>query len=109
LKAAAESNLKKVSLELGGKSPNIILEDADLDQAVKWAHHGIFFNHGQSCCAGSRVYVQESIYDKFLERYKAHILTKKLGDPFHKETYQGPQISQLQYDRYENPRVSVLD
>lgn len=58
MKAAAESNLKKVTLELGGKSPNIIFDDADLDQAVAWAHKGIFFNHGQCCCAGSRVYVQ---------------------------------------------------
>lgn len=58
MKAAAESNLKKVTLELGGKSPNIIFDDADLDQAVSWAHKGIFFNHGQCCCAGSRIYVQ---------------------------------------------------
>ncbi|KAG1250955.1 hypothetical protein G6F68_012525 [Rhizopus microsporus] len=64
MRAAAESNLKKVTLELGGKSPNIIFDDADLDEAVKWAHKGIFFNHGQTCCAGSRVYVQETIYDE---------------------------------------------
>ncbi|KAG9302933.1 hypothetical protein G9A89_022350 [Geosiphon pyriformis] len=102
LKAAAESNLKKVSLELGGKSPNIILEDADIEQAVKWAHMGIFFNNGQICCAGSRVYVQEKIYDKFLEQYKNYVLTKKLGDPFDAETYQGPQVSELQFDRIMN-------
>ncbi|KAG9298799.1 hypothetical protein G9A89_015820 [Geosiphon pyriformis] len=102
LKAAAESNLKKVSLELGGKSPNIILEDADLEQAVKWAHMGIFFNHGQTCCAGSRVYVQEKIYDKFLEQYKDYVLTKKVGDPFDNETHQGPQISELQFNKIMN-------
>lgn len=61
MKAAAETNLKKVTLELGGKSPNIIFDDADLDQAVKWAHMGIFFNHGQCCCAGSRIYVQGNV------------------------------------------------
>ena len=64
MKAAAESNLKKVTLELGGKSPNIICDDADLDQAIRWSAFGLFFNHGQCCCAGSRIYVQESIYDK---------------------------------------------
>ncbi|CAG8475399.1 3103_t:CDS:2 [Ambispora leptoticha] len=99
LKAAAESNLKKVTLELGGKSPNIILEDADLDQAIKWAHMGIFFNHGQCCCAGSRVYVHEKIYDNFLNRYKEYAQTTKLGDPFQPDTDQGPQISKLQFDK----------
>ncbi|CAG8481897.1 8637_t:CDS:2 [Ambispora gerdemannii] len=99
LEAAAASNLKKVTLELGGKSPNIILEDADLDQAIKWAHMGIFFNHGQCCCAGSRVYVHEKIYDKFLNQYKEYVQTKKLGDPFQPGTYQGPQVSKLQFDR----------
>ncbi|KAI8147978.1 aldehyde dehydrogenase domain-containing protein [Fennellomyces sp. T-0311] len=99
MKASAETNLKKVTLELGGKSPNIIFNDADIDQAVKWAHKGIFFNHGQCCCAGSRVYVQEGIYDKFLERFKAYTAETKVGDPFDEDTFQGPQISQVQYDR----------
>ena len=53
MKAAAETNLKKVTLELGGKSPNVIFDDADIDQAVAWAHKGVFFNHGQCCCAGN--------------------------------------------------------
>ncbi|KAG9302951.1 hypothetical protein G9A89_022368 [Geosiphon pyriformis] len=99
LKAAADSNLKKVTLELGGKSPNIIFEDADLDQAIRWAHDGIFANHGQNCCAGSRVYVQESVYDKFLEQYKEFVLSKKVGNPFDPDTYQGPQVSKAQFDR----------
>ncbi|KAG8936257.1 aldehyde dehydrogenase (NAD(P)(+)) ald5 [Tulasnella sp. 419] len=99
MKAAAESNLKKVTLELGGKSPNIIFDDADLDQAVKWAAFGIFFNHGQCCCAGSRVFVQESIYDKFMAKFTEHIKSLKVGDPFHPETFQGPQVSQVQFDR----------
>ncbi|KAI7886426.1 aldehyde dehydrogenase [Lichtheimia hyalospora FSU 10163] len=99
MKAAAESNLKKVTLELGGKSPNIIFDDADLDQAVAWAHKGIFFNHGQCCCAGSRVYVQEGIYDKFLERFKEYTSQTKVGDPFSEDVFQGPQVSQVQFDR----------
>lgn len=99
MKAAAESNLKKVTLELGGKSPNIIFDDADLDQAVAWAHKGIFFNHGQCCCAGSRVYVQSSIYDKFLAKFKEYTSKTKLGDPHDDDTFQGPQVSQAQFDR----------
>ncbi|CDH59240.1 aldehyde dehydrogenase [Lichtheimia corymbifera JMRC:FSU:9682] len=102
MKAAAESNLKKVTLELGGKSPNIIFDDADLDQAVAWAHKGIFFNHGQCCCAGSRVYVQEGIYDKFLQRFKEYTSQTKVGDPFAEDTFQGPQVSKVQFDRIMN-------
>ncbi|CAG8449851.1 13670_t:CDS:2 [Cetraspora pellucida] len=99
LKASAESNLKKVSLELGGKSPNIIFADSDLEEAVKWAYQGIYFNHGQCCSAGSRVYVEDSIYDNFLEKFKSYAQNIKVGDPFHKDTYQGPQISKRQFDR----------
>ncbi|KAI9645133.1 aldehyde dehydrogenase (NAD(P)(+)) ald5 [Ciborinia camelliae] len=99
MKAAASSNLKKVTLELGGKSPNIVFNDANIENAISWVNFGIFFNHGQTCCAGSRVYVQEGIYDKFVERFKARALANKVGDPFHHETFQGPQVSQLQYDR----------
>src|SRR5579871_5861999 len=68
MEAAAKSNLKPVTLELGGKSPNIIFADADLDAAVEGAHLGLFSNQGQSCCAGSRVFVEESVYDEFVER-----------------------------------------
>ena len=99
LKAAANSNLKKVTLELGGKSPNIVFEDADIENAISWVNFGIFFNHGQCCCAGSRIYVQESIYDKFVERFKERAQQNKVGDPFANDTFQGPQVSQLQYDR----------
>jgi aldehyde dehydrogenase (NAD+) len=99
LKAAADSNLKKVTLELGGKSPNIVFDDADIENAISWVNFGIFFNHGQCCCAGSRIYVQEGIYDKFIARFKARAEANKVGDPFHPETFQGPQVSQLQFDR----------
>ncbi|KAH6676124.1 aldehyde dehydrogenase [Plectosphaerella plurivora] len=99
MKAAASSNLKKVTLELGGKSPNIVFNDADIEQAVSWVNFGIYYNHGQCCCAGTRIYVQEGIYDKFLEAFKKRAEQNKVGDPFHPETFQGPQVSQLQFDR----------
>jgi len=99
MKAAASSNLKKVTLELGGKSPNIVFDDADIDNAISWVNFGIYFNHGQCCCAGSRVYVQEGIYDKFIEKFKARAAQNSVGDPFHPETFQGPQVSQIQFDR----------
>lgn len=99
MKAAASSNLKKVTLELGGKSPNIVFEDADIDNAISWVNFGIFFNHGQCCCAGSRIYVQESIYDKFIQRFKERAEKNVVGDPFAKDTFQGPQVSQVQFDR----------
>jgi len=99
MKAAAGSNLKKVTLELGGKSPNIVFEDADIDNAISWVNFGIFFNHGQCCCAGSRIYVQESIYDKFVTRFKERAQKNVVGDPFAKDTFQGPQVSQVQFDR----------
>jgi len=102
MKAAASSNLKKCTLELGGKSPNIVFADADIEQAISWVNFGIFFNHGQCCCAGSRVYVQESIYDKFVEAFKARAAKNKVGDPFAADTFQGPQVSQVQYDRIMN-------
>jgi aldehyde dehydrogenase (NAD+) len=99
MKAAAGSNLKKVTLELGGKSPNIVFADADIDNAISWVNFGIFFNHGQCCCAGSRIYVQESIYDKFVQRFKERTAKNVVGDPFDQNTFQGPQVSQLQFDR----------
>ncbi|KAI8060546.1 aldehyde dehydrogenase domain-containing protein [Gongronella butleri] len=99
LKAAAETNLKKVSLELGGKSPNIVFEDADLDQAVKWAHRGIFFNSGQVCTAGSRIFVAEAIYDKFVAALTLAAKEGVTGDPFDAKTAHGPLVSQTQYDR----------
>lgn len=99
MKAAATSNLKNVTLELGGKSPNIIFDDADLEQAVSWSTFGLFFNHGQCCCAGSRIYVQDGIYDKFLALLTEKVKALKVGNPFDAATFQGPQTSQLQYDR----------
>ncbi|TFK33766.1 aldehyde dehydrogenase domain-containing protein [Crucibulum laeve] len=99
MEAAAKSNLKNVTLELGGKSPNIIFDDADLEQAVNWSAHGIFWNHGQACCAGSRIFVQAGIYDEFLKRFTEKAQKIRVGDPFGKDIDQGPQVSELQYDR----------
>ncbi|KAK6038028.1 aldehyde dehydrogenase family protein [Cooperia oncophora] len=92
MQEAAYSNIKKVTLELGGKSPNIIFADADLDESVHQAHHGLFFNQGQCCCAGSRVFVEGKIYDEFVARSKALAEKKRLGDPFDFKTEQGPQV-----------------
>ncbi|MFM8272674.1 MAG: aldehyde dehydrogenase family protein [Gemmata sp.] len=97
--AAAQSNLKRVSLELGGKSPNIVFADADMDAAVEGAYFGLFFNQGQCCVAGSRLFVQESAYDEFVHKIVAKANGRKVGDPFSADTEQGPQVSQEQFDR----------
>ena len=98
MREAAES-LKRLTFELGGKSPNVVFEDADLDAAVEGAYFGMFFNQGQCCCAGSRLYVQESIHDAFLEKLSAKAKTRKVGDPFDPETEQGPQVDKAQFDK----------
>jgi betaine-aldehyde dehydrogenase len=100
-KAAAE-NLTKVSLELGGKAPNIIFADADLDQAVNGAMMGIFFNQGQVCCAGSRIFVEEKTKDEFLGRFKEKAEKVKVGDPMDKTTLMGPQVSEEQLNRIKS-------
>jgi len=95
---AAAPFITRLTLELGGKSPNIIFDDADVDFAVKAAAAGIFFNSGQVCSAGSRVLVQESIYEKFCDAMVRRSLTLKVGDPRAEDTYMGPIISQKQLD-----------
>src|SRR5215472_7148053 len=99
MEAAAKSNLKRVSLELGGKSPNVILADADLDAAVEGAFFGLFFNQGQCCCAGSRLFVEDRVHDAFVDKVLARAKSQKVGDPFDPDTTQGPQVSQEQFDR----------
>ncbi|XP_053996307.1 aldehyde dehydrogenase, mitochondrial [Hylaeus anthracinus] len=96
---AATSNLKRTTLELGGKSPNIIFKDSDLDHAVETAHFGLFFNMGQCCCAGSRTFVEDSIYDEFVEKSAARAKSRVVGDPFDSNVEQGPQIDQEQSDK----------
>ncbi|KAG4932693.1 hypothetical protein JHK87_046695 [Glycine soja] len=99
LELAARSNLKPVTLELGGKSPFIICEDADVDKAVELAHFALFFNQGQCCCAGSRTFVHELVYDEFLEKSKKRALRRVVGDPFKKGVEQGPQIDVEQFEK----------
>src|SRR5271166_5740743 len=98
MKSAADS-LKRVTLELGGKSPNIVFADADLDAAVDGAILGLYLNQGQCCCAGSRLFVQEPIYDKMVERLASLTRARKLGDPFDPDTQQGPQVDKAQFDK----------
>ncbi|CAD5210233.1 unnamed protein product [Bursaphelenchus okinawaensis] len=100
--AAAESNLKRITLELGGKSPNIVFADADLDHAVNTASQGVFFNQGQTCCAGTRTFVEAKVYDEFVARAKALSETRRLGDPFNPQTEQGPQVDHEQLNRILN-------
>lgn len=97
--AAARSNLKPVTLELGGKSPMIICADANVDEAVEVAHFALFFNMGQCCCAGSRTFVHESIYDEFVEKSKARALRRVVGDPFMSGVEQGPQVDKDQFHK----------
>jgi aldehyde dehydrogenase (NAD+) len=97
--AAAQSNLKRVTLELGGKSPNIVFADADLDAAIEGAYFGIFLNQGQVCCAGSRVFVEESCADEFIDRSVQRARERRVGNPFDLNTDQGPLVSQVQLDK----------
>ncbi|MGV2941228.1 aldehyde dehydrogenase [Mesobacillus sp. LC4] len=94
--ARASQTLKRVTLELGGKSPSIVFEDADVDAAVAGSLFGIFYNTGQSCEARSRLYVHEDVYDEFMEKFVAKTKQLKLGNPFDKETHVGAVISQEQ-------------
>ncbi|KAK9090458.1 hypothetical protein Sjap_023635 [Stephania japonica] len=96
---AAKSNLKPVTLELGGKSPFIVCEDADIDKAVELAHFALFFNQGQCCCAGSRTYVHERVYDEFVAKAKERARRRVVGDPFKQGVEQGPQIDLEQYEK----------
>jgi aldehyde dehydrogenase (NAD+) len=99
MEAAGKSNLKRVSMELGGKSPNVVFADADMDQAIEGCHLALFFNQGQACCAGSRLYVEEKAYDEFVERSVARAKRRTVGDPFDGNTEQGPQIDDVQFEK----------
>lgn len=96
----ASVNMKNITLETGGKSPLVVFDDADLEQAAKWAQIGIMGNGGQICTANSRLLVQEGVYDKFIETFAQVIKTSNVvGDPFDENTFQGPQINKAQYDK----------
>lgn len=99
--ASGRSNLKNTTLELGGKSPNIVFADSDLDHAVSKSHFALFFNQGQCCCAGSRCFVEEPIYDEFVERTVEIAKNRVVGNPFDLKTEQGPQV-QYNSDNHDN-------
>jgi aldehyde dehydrogenase (NAD+) len=84
MKNAHKHNLKRVTLELGGKSANIIMDDADLDLALQQSQIGLFLNQGQCCVAGSRLFVHEKIYDEFVQKSVDAAKARKVGDPFQK-------------------------
>jgi phenylacetaldehyde dehydrogenase len=96
---AATGNLKKVSLELGGKSPNVVFKDADLENAIPGAASAIFFNHGQCCCAGSRLYVEKPVYEQVVEGIAERAKKIKVGSGLDPNTHMGPLVSEEQLNR----------
>ena len=95
----AADQLKRLTFELGGKSPNIVFADADLAAAAHGAHVGIHLNQGQCCCAGSRLFVEDSIYDEFVAKVVEMSRVRRVGDPFDPATEQGPQVDRAQFDK----------
>lgn len=95
----AAQTLKRLTFELGGKSPNVIFADADLEAAAKGAFFGLYFNQGQCCCAGSRVFVEDSIHDEFVARIASMNHNRQLGHPLDRRTEQGPQVDRAQFDK----------
>jgi acyl-CoA reductase-like NAD-dependent aldehyde dehydrogenase len=96
---ASTGNLKRVSLELGGKAPNIVFKDADMDAAVQGAITGIFFNQGQVCCAGSRLFLEKSIHDEFMSKLNDRVKNLKQGPGLDEKTQIGPQVSKEQQEK----------
>ena len=95
----AADGLKRITFELGGKSPNIVFADCDLDVAAAKSHFGLYFNQGQCCCAGSRVFVEAAVHDEFVEKVSQLNSRRRLGDPLDPQTQQGPQVDQAQFDK----------
>ena len=89
-------------MELGGKSPLIVFADTDMDLAVEFAHRALFFNQGQCCCAGSRTFVQDTIYDEFVKKSAERAQKRTVGDPFGEATEQRPQVCHLNYKQFAN-------
>jgi aldehyde dehydrogenase (NAD+) len=96
---AASKNLKRISLELGGKSPNIVFADSDIDSAVDGAMTGIFFNQGEVCCAGSRLFLEKSIHEEFVEKLSNKAAGMRVGNPEDAATQMGAQVSKEQFDK----------
>ncbi len=97
-----KNNLKRITLELGGKSANIIMDDADIDLAIAQSQVGLYLNQGQCCIAGSRLFVHEKIYDEFVKRSVEVSKKRKVGDPFGADTDQGPQVDSEQFHKLMN-------
>ena len=95
----AVETMKRLTFELGGKSPNVIFADSDLDAAIEGAHFGLYFNQGQCCCAGSRLFVEEKVHDELIDRLQEKNGDRRVGDPFDPETQQGPQVDEAQFDK----------
>jgi aldehyde dehydrogenase (NAD+) len=95
----AADTFKRLTFELGGKSPNVIFADADLESAIEGAYFGLYFNQGQCCCAGSRLFVEERVHDEVIDRVKEKNKDRKVGDPFDPETQQGPQVDEAQFEK----------
>ena len=96
---AASKNLKRISLELGGKSPNIVFADSDIDSAVDGAMTGIFFNQGEVCCAGSRLFLEKSIHEEFVDKLSNKAASMRVGNPEDAGTQMGAQVSKEQFDK----------
>lgn len=99
IKQATADTMKRLSFELGGKSPNIIFDDANIDEAVEGAIGAIFLNQGQNCCAGSRTFVHKNIYKEFVNKFAEKARQRRIGNPFDTQTEQGSQIDQAQFDK----------
>jgi acyl-CoA reductase-like NAD-dependent aldehyde dehydrogenase len=106
---AASKNLKPISLELGGKSPNIVFDDASIENAVNGSMFGIFFAQGQVCASGTRLFVQESIYDRFMESFVKKARSIRVGNPLDHTTQMGPQVSLQQLDKIQQYVAAGLE
>lgn len=95
----AADTLKRLTFELGGKSPNVVMDDADLDKAAQGAYIGLFLNQGQCCCAGSRVFVHKKVHGEFVEKLQRLAQNRRVGNPFAADTEQGPQVDKAQFDK----------
>jgi aldehyde dehydrogenase (NAD+) len=99
IQKTAADTLKRCTFELGGKSPNVVFADCDMDQAVAGAFHAIYFHGGQCCTAGSRLFVEDNIHKEFVDRLADRARKRRVGDPLDDQTEQGPQVSQEQLDK----------
>ncbi|XP_050428231.1 cytosolic 10-formyltetrahydrofolate dehydrogenase isoform X2 [Adelges cooleyi] len=99
MKAASESNLKKVSLELGGKSPLVIFDDCDLEKSIRMSMGGVFFNKGENCISAGRIFVESNIHDEFVNRVVEEVKKIKIGNPLDRETHHGPQNHKAHLDK----------